>query len=100
LGARSRWDIESGILVEKRHGYHYEHCFSYNWNAMKGYHYLMRIAHILNVVARYSERLAKIIKNTGIRGLIRFIRNTVANPWLDIAWLKKRLAEPFQLRLV
>jgi hypothetical protein len=27
LGARHRWNIESGMLVEKRHGYHYEHVF-------------------------------------------------------------------------
>jgi hypothetical protein len=100
LGARSRWGIETGILVEKHHGYHYEHCFSYNWNAMKGYHYLMRIGHMLNVVARYSERFAKIIKDKGIRGLIRFIRDTIANPWLDTEWLMERLAAPFQLRLV
>jgi len=43
LGERHRWDIESGILVEKRHGYHYEHVFSYNWNAMRrsvSLHYL------------------------------------------------------------
>jgi hypothetical protein len=31
LGARHRWGIESGILVEKHHGYQYEHCFSYEW---------------------------------------------------------------------
>jgi len=48
LGARHRWNIESSILVEKHHGYHYEHLFSYNWNAMKGYHYLMRLGHLIN----------------------------------------------------
>ena len=51
LGARHRWDIESGILVEKRHGYQYEHVFSYNWNAMRGFHYLMRLGHFINVLA-------------------------------------------------
>ncbi len=30
LGARHRWNIEHGFLVEKHHGYQYEHCFSYN----------------------------------------------------------------------
>lgn len=100
LGARSRWNIETGILVEKHHGYQYEHCFSYNWKAMKGYHYLMRIGHMLNVLAQYSERFAKIIKDTGVRGLIRFIRDTMANPWLDEGWLMERLAAPFQLRLL
>jgi hypothetical protein len=100
LGARSRWCIETGILVEKHHGYHYEHCFSYNWNAMKGYHYLMRLAHLFNILTRYSERLAKVVKDTGIRGLDRFIRDTIANPWLDYTLLKKLLSAPFQLRLM
>jgi hypothetical protein len=100
LGARARWCIETSILVEKHHGYRYEHCFSYNWNAMKGYHCLMRLGHLFNVLARYSERLAKIVKDTGVRGLIRFIRETMANPWLDYKWQSERLAAPFQLRLV
>jgi hypothetical protein len=100
LGARARWCIETSILVEKHHGYRYEHCFSYNWNAMKGYHCLMRLGHLFNVLARYSERLVKIVKDTGVRGLIRFIRETMANPWLDYKWQSERLAAPFQLRLV
>ena len=100
LGARSRWCIESGILVEKHHGYQYEHCFSYDWNAMKGYHLLMRIGHMLNVLARYSEKLTKIVKDTGVRGLIRFFRETMASPWLDYPWQEEKLAAPFQLRLV
>ena len=100
LGARSRWCIESGILVEKHHGYRYEHCFSYDWNVMKGYHALMRLGHMFNVLARYSERLAKIVKDTGVRGLIRFTRETMASPWLDYQWLEERLRAPFQLRLV
>lgn len=41
--ARYRWGIENFILKEKHQGYNYEHFYSYNWNAMKGYHYLMHI---------------------------------------------------------
>jgi hypothetical protein len=100
LGARSRWTIETGFLVEKHHGYQYEHCFSYEWNVMKGYHYLMQLGHMFNTMARYSERLAKIVKDTGIRGLIHFVRETIASPWLDRSWISKQLATPFQLRLV
>jgi hypothetical protein len=43
LGARYRWGIEGAFLVEKHHGYAYEHAFAKNWNAMKGYHSLMRL---------------------------------------------------------
>jgi len=100
LGARHRWGIESGILVEKRHGYHYESVFSYDWNAMKGYHYLMRIGHLINVLAQYSERLVKIIRELGMRGFIRFIRETIGGPWLDPLLVRERLAAPFQLRLI
>ncbi len=99
LGARHRWNIEHGFLVEKHHGYQYEHCFSYNWNAMKGFHYLMRIGHVINVLVQFSERFFPLIQELGVRGLIKFIRNTLGAPWLDPLWVKIRLAEPFQLRL-
>ena len=100
LGARHRWGIESGFLVEKCHGYQYEHCFAYHWQAMKGYHYLMRLGHMFNVLAHYSERLVSMVKEMGVRGLIHFIRETISGPWLDPLWVKERLAAPFQLRLV
>jgi hypothetical protein len=100
LAARSRWCIESGILVEKHHGYEYEHCFSYDWNVMKGYHGLMRLGHLFNILACCSERLVEVVKDTGIQGLIRFIWSTMAGPWLDYQWLEGRLSTPFQLRLV
>ncbi len=100
LGARSRWAIETGFLVEKHHGYQYEHSFSYDWNAMKGYHYLMRLGHMLNILAQYSERLVKIVCKMGARGFIRFIRETIAGPWLDAVQLQERLSAPFQFRLI
>jgi hypothetical protein len=99
LGARHRWGIESGILVEKRHGYQYEHCFSYNWNAMRGYHYLMRLGHMFNILAVYSTALAKIVLDLGIRGFIDFVRETMSGPWLNPEQVRERLAASFQLRL-
>jgi hypothetical protein len=100
LGARHRWGIESGILVEKRHGYQYERAFSYDWNAMKGYHYLMRLGHLINVLAQYSKRLVKMVRELGVRGFIHFIRETIGGPWLDPLWVQKYLAASFQLRLI
>ncbi len=99
LAARHRWAIESGILVEKRCGYHYEHCFAYSWAAMKGYHYLMRIGHLLNVLAHHSTHLAELVQELGVRGLIWFIRQTLGAPWLDHARMRERLSRPRQLRL-
>ena len=99
LGARHRWGIESGILVEKHQGYHYEHCFSYDWHAMCGYHYLMRLGHALNVLARHSYALAKYVRDLGVRGLIAFVRSTIAGPWIDPEDLRRIATSPCQLRL-
>jgi len=99
LGARHRWAIESGILIEKQYGYRYEHCFAYSWSAMKGYHYLMRIAHALNVVVQYSTKFTKLVRKLGRQGLIRFIRGTLSGPWLDEQQVRRALERPRQLRI-
>jgi len=100
LGARYRWGIEASFLVEKHQGYHYEHCFSYHWNAMKGYHALMRLAHLLNTLARFSRALARHYHELGVRGFLQFVRETCANPWLgDGERLRALLNRPFQLQL-
>jgi hypothetical protein len=99
-GARYRWGIEAGFLVEKHQGYSYEHAFAKNWNAMKGYHYLMRLAHLINTLARFSSELAGLFKQYGVRGAIRFIRETLTGPWLDPQEVEQQLKKPFRLRLV
>jgi hypothetical protein len=99
LGARSRWGIETSMLVEKRQGYHYEHAFSYDWNAMKGFHSLMRLAHLLNAIAQYTKRVAKQVRTQGVRAFLKFVRETCANPWLSPQWIQHLLATPIQLRL-
>ena len=99
LGARHRWGIEAGFLVEKHQGYQYEHCFSYDWQAMRGYHYLMRLAHALNVLARYSYALAKHIRHHGVRGVIAFVRDTLAGCWFSDQELVRIANEPCQIRL-
>jgi len=91
LGARARWTIETGFLIEKHQGYQYEHCFSYDWKAMIGYHHLMQLGHMFNVMARYSRVIAARVKDLGTRGLIRFVRESISNPWLDSNWMVERL---------
>lgn len=100
LAARHRWNIESEILTEKHYGYQYEHCFSYNWNAMKGYHYLMRIGLMLNVLVQYSECFVDKIRFFGRRGIIKFIFQTIEGPWLNEKYVKKQLQRKSQLRLI
>jgi len=99
LGARHRWGIESGFLVEKKHGYQYEHCFSENWNAMKGYHFLMRLGHAFNVLGRYTDALYVIVQKVGVRPFIEFVRETMAGPWLQTEEVRQRFAGTWQLRL-
>ena len=99
LGARHRWAIENSILVEKHHGYQYEHCFSQDWDAMRGYHFLMRLGHLINVLAQKTARLAQFVRHRGLRGLIRFIRETCTGPWLDAERIRRLHASSYQLRL-
>jgi len=100
LGARYRWGIEGAFLVEKHQGYSYEHAFAKQWNAMKGYHYLMRLAHLLNTLVRFSKELAELFSTFGVQAAIGFIRNTLTGPWLDPQQIEQRLDRPCRLRLV
>jgi hypothetical protein len=99
LIARHRWAIESNILVEKHQGYQYEHRFSENWTAMKGYHFLMRLGHLINALSQRTTHLAQIVRRRGVRGLIQFIRDTCKGPWLDADRIQQLRASPLQLRL-
>jgi hypothetical protein len=99
LGARHRWGIENNFLVEKHHGYQYEHCFSTDWKALRGYHYLMQLGHLINVLAQHTAVLAKIVRQFGVRGLLQLLGETVAGPWLKLDRLGQVLRLPYQLRL-
>ena len=100
LGARYRWGIEANFLVEKHQGYHYEHCFSLNWNAMKGYHCLMRLAHLFNVLALFSVALIKTVRLLGKRGVLQLVCATLSAPWFEKGDIEALIAQPFRLRLV
>lgn len=99
LGARQRWGIETSFLIEKRHGYCYEHVFSHHWNAMRGYHYLMRLAHLLNALASATKRVMAQCRPMGVQAFLRWVRESCANPWLPPAWLEQLRRQPPQLRL-
>jgi hypothetical protein len=106
LGARYCWGIEGAFLgiegaflVEKHQGYAYKHVFAQQWNAMKGYHFLMRLAHLINTVARFSKELAGLFAQLGVQAAIGLIRNTLSGPWLDPVEIEQRLSRAFRLRL-
>ena len=101
LGARYRWGIENGgFLIEKRHGYQYEHTFSFNWNAMKGFHILMRIGHLINVLAQYSHLLKPLWDKKGAKAFIKFLDETFRFIKLDIDWIRDCLSKDYQVRFV
>jgi hypothetical protein len=99
LGACQRWGIETSLLVEKRQGYGYEHAFSQHWNAMRGYHYLMRLAHLLNTLALATKRVMTPCRPMGVQAFLRWVRESCANRWLRPAWLEQLRRQPPQLHL-
>jgi hypothetical protein len=100
LIARKRWLQENTILKEKHQGYHYEHIFSHNWNAMKGYHYLMHIGRMLNEMVLHSVCLTEHAKKVGFRRLIEKFRKNMIYNSLDTKRIRKLMKSPGQLRLV
>ena len=96
---RYRWKIENNILKEKHQGYNYEHCFSYNWNAMKGYHYLMKIGHLINVLVLHTESLIKFVKEKGIRGFLRNQRLVFSGALLNKEKIQEAIHSTKQWRL-
>jgi hypothetical protein len=100
LAGRNRWAVEEAILAEKQGGYGYEHCYAYDWNAMRGYHYLMHLGHLLNLLASFLSPLEAVVKERGTQGFLAWIRETLSGLWLRLEQVKERLSEPFQLRLL
>jgi len=100
LMARKRWLHENNILKEKRQGYQYEHIFSYNWNAMKGYHFLMHIGRALNEFVLHSINLTEQVKELGFRRFIHKFRQVISETELDIWRLTQIRQKTSQLRLV
>jgi hypothetical protein len=81
--ARYRWKKEENFLIEKHEGYNFEHCYSYDWQAMKGFHYLMKAGHFLNAMAVHSEILLEYVKESGIRGFIAGLYEALEGAPLD-----------------
>jgi hypothetical protein len=100
LIGRKRWLQENNILKEKHQGYSYEHIFSHNWNAMKGYHYLMHIARMINEMAVHSVSLIEHVKEVGIQSFINKFYIAMVYMKLDTKRLRRLTEVPGQLRLV
>lgn len=95
---RSRWNIETQNLIEKHHGYAYEHCFSYDWNAMKCFHYLMHVGHIINILTMHFKELRQLVEKKGVRGTVEFIFLIFSGCLLDFERIKEKVDVRYQYR--
>lgn len=98
--ARKRWIHENNILKEKHQGYHYEHIFSNDWNAMRSYHYLMHIARTINELSLYFMAFIPYVKEFGMQWCIQKFREAMIWIPLDKEKIRPLLDKPHQLRLV
>lgn len=98
LIARYRWQIENNILVEKHQGYGYEHSFAINANALKGYHYLSKIAHMIMTLVMMSSEVIDKVREVGKRGFVRFLRKCIESNVLELRKTKSK--KKYYLQLV
>jgi len=99
LGARKEALIEDSFNTEKNRGYKYKHAFSYDWCAMRGFHYLMRMAHAINSLSEFTRKMKMFIKANGVSNTLKLIKETLCSPWLSPKWYEKQLLEVPQLQL-
>lgn len=89
---RARWWIENEFHVEKHQGYYFSHCYSYKWDAMMGFHYLMKLAHFINILITHHKNLAEYVVLEGYKGLIKKLWSTITQRGVvnDICYPKRR----------
>ncbi len=66
---------------------------------MKGYHYLMRLAHLVNALALATKRVASQVRTLGIQAFLCWVRDSCAHRWLRREWIERFRAMPLQVRL-
>ena len=79
--------------------YHYKHAYSYHWNAMQGFHYLMRMGHMINALSEFTKKLKAFVKEKGCSATLKFIKETLCSPWLSSEWYDAQRLEVPQCRL-
>jgi hypothetical protein len=99
LCARKRALIEDSMNTENNRGYSYERAFSYNWNGMRCFHCLMRIAHAINAISEFTKTLKKYIKSLGCSLTLKLIFEALSNPWLPTEWIEKQVHNQPRLSL-
>ena len=99
LGARKKELIEDSNNTEKNRGYSYKHAFSYDWNAMQGFHYLMRLGHAINAISEFTKTLKRFVRELGVSATLKLIKETLFSPWLPLEWYDAETQKEAQLQL-
>ncbi len=67
---------------------------------MQGYHYLIRLAHLLNAVALATRGMAQRVReHGGVQAFLRFVWESCAHRWLRPEWCQQLIEQPPQVRL-
>ena len=66
---------------------------------MKGYHYLMRLAHRVNARALATKRVASQVRTLGVQAFLRWVRESCAHRWLRREWIDRFRTTPLQKKI-
>jgi len=66
---------------------------------MKGFHYLMHLGHIINVLTLYSNAMIGNVKEKGVRGTVKLLWRIFSGCLLDFELLKSIIDVRYQIRL-
>lgn len=97
---RKRQRIESTFHVEKHDGYEFSHCYSYDWYAAIGFHFLMKLAHLFNELIERSEIVSDVVVEKGPSGFIDALWDALSGAILNLEQLKNSVNKKFRWFMV
>lgn len=62
----------------------YEHSFATSANALKGYHFLSKIAHMIMTVVMMSSVVIEKVREVGKRGFVHYIKKCLEGSVLEL----------------
>lgn len=95
---RIRWRIENdGFNAQKRQGYHLEHQYSRNYQALKNHYYLIQIGHMISQIMEAWEKIWKRVKQSREQKHRRILESMKETPLREY---KEEIAKKIQIRLI
>lgn len=100
-GGRCRWKIENqGFKAQKKEGFELEHAYSQDYNAIKCFHYLLQIAHLIRQLMIKGNLLKNILKVFGsFKNFTREFLYAFTRQLIDTTNILKNLDQPYQIRI-